>query len=114
MRTMIDKQDWHAFLGDFSRRNAGRPTRLGVFSPSCGNIADYWLEDGLPLVGADASIRPDMCDIELMFGGFTHSIGNVSRLDNIENGPSEEGLDITDRDGTTTVLRFEEGRIRPV
>jgi hypothetical protein len=51
MRTMIDKQDWQAFLGDLSRRNAGRPTRLGVFSPSYGTIADYWLEDGLPLVG---------------------------------------------------------------
>ena len=96
---------WTIFLRFYSNQNVGRPTRLGVFA----NGTDYWLEDGLPLSGIDYEMHGDSLTIQIMIGGqLTHSIKNVKNVQfNFSLDEINDGLDITDNDGRTTILRFE-------
>ena len=108
MRKSIDKTEWTEFVRSYSARNSGRPTRLGVFEFRDGVADDYWIEDGLPLLALDS--YPDQkgkTRIDILFDTYTHSIDGAESLACIDDA-ADHGLDITDDNGKTTVLRFED------
>jgi hypothetical protein len=52
MNAATGQHNWTYFLKFYNEQNKGRATRLGVFE----NENDYWLENGLPLVGISALV----------------------------------------------------------
>lgn len=95
---------WSKFLKDFSEQNGNRPSRLGVFED--GN--DYWIEDGLPFTGIDMDTHSERPTIEIMLKDFTHTVKNVRNLKMyLSLDGDDDGLDITDVEDKTTILRFE-------
>src|SRR5262249_29249456 len=105
------EHEWKQFLKFYTKMFAGRPTRLGVFENENGTAIDFWLEDGLPLVGIDVDADNDRQTIEIMVGDLTHSIKDVKKLTAyFPADSSEDGLDVMDTSGRTTILRFEDGR----
>jgi hypothetical protein len=112
MNAAIKQHEWTKFLKFFSDENNGRPTRLGVFEPKHNALTDYWLESGLPLLGVDIDTRDERPAIQITVGNFTHDATNAVKLEfQFSLSGEEDGLDITDVEGRTTVLRFE---TRPV
>jgi hypothetical protein len=109
MNSATKKQfGWTRFLRFYGEQNQGRPTRLGIFE----NGNDFWIEDGLPLAGIDFDADGGQLTIQIMLGDrMTHTIPDA-RSAKISFSISEmnDGLDISDADGKTTVLRFEDGR----
>ena len=104
MNTAEKQHIWKNFLNLYGEQNLGRATRLGVFEGE----NDYWLENGLPLIGLDIDTHGEMPTIEIMLENFTHTIKNAQKLKmNFGLNGSDDGLDITDADGATTILRFE-------
>jgi hypothetical protein len=96
---------WTRFLRFYGEQNQGRLTRLGVFE----NGNDFWIEDGLPLSGIDFDADHGRLTTQIMIGEqLTHTIPDTRNV-RITFSASEmnDGLDITDADGKTTVLRFE-------
>lgn len=106
---MNDKEkkqlSWTIFLRFYSNQNIGRSTRLGVFE----NGNDYWIEDGLPLNGIDYETDDNSLNLQIMLGDkLTHTIKNVKNVKiNFSLDEINDGLDITDKEGVTTILRFE-------
>jgi hypothetical protein len=97
---------WTNFLKYYSEQNQGRATRLGVFEKG----DDYWIEDGLPLLGIDIDSSGAIPSIEILLGEeLTHSIKDVKNITvNFSLDEVNDGLDITDTEGKTTILRFED------
>lgn len=97
---------WDAFLKYYSGENKGRKTRLGVFDRNGDVVEDYWIEDGLALLGIDAD--PNGKAVEILLDGYSHIVADARSLaaHYFQNG-HEDGLDISDGKGTTTILRFE-------
>lgn len=109
MNTLSVKQEWCDFLKYYGNMNADRSTRIGLFEPGPGGANDYWIEDGLPLKGIDVDFGGPLPVIEIMLEGITHVVRNVQHLRPIYTfDGNEEGMDITTKDGTTTILRFED------
>jgi hypothetical protein len=97
--------NWKQFVRFFNEQNAGRPTRLGVFEDD----DDYWLEDGVPLTGIDVDPREDHPSLQIMLARFTHTVKGVRKLTfHVTVDGNAEGLDITNAEGSTTILRFEQ------
>lgn len=92
------------FLKFYSEENYGRPTRLGIFDKG----TDHWIEDGLPLGGIDFDKHGD--SIEIMLGDLmTHTVKNVKEFKiKFSLNAANDGLDIIDAEGKTTILRFED------
>jgi len=107
MTRIINKTDWTAFMQEYGSRNEGRPTRLGVFEMSTGMANDYWIEDGLPLVGLDVYLNNGSTRVDILFENYTHSIDNAATLVEVDSDGADYGLDISDAEGNTTVMRFE-------
>ena len=105
MNAMTKQYGWTNFLKYYGEQNNGRLTRLGVFE----NGNDSWIEDGLPLIGIDIDAHGEMPTIEIMLGkDFTHTIKGARNIQiNFSFDGNGDGLDITDADGKTTILRFE-------
>ncbi len=111
------KSTWTDFLKLFGTQNHLRPTRLGVFVREGESLHDYWIEDGLPLLGIALEMNGESAPtIEIMLGDksaaadghYTHAIKNVRQIKfeltlNAEN----DGLEIIDAEGKITVLRLE-------
>lgn len=92
----------------YTDQNAGRRTRLGVFEPINGSVADYWLEDGLPLDEVGIHGKNDLPSISISAGEFSHTVKDVIRTKaHYDLAGDEEGLDLIDAAGRTTILRFE-------
>ncbi|MGE3467533.1 MAG: DUF5335 family protein [Pyrinomonadaceae bacterium] len=92
----------------YTEQNKERPTRLGVFKNDSAVVTDYWLEDGLPLVGIDIDTHGDMPAIQIMLREFQHTVKGVTHLRvHFTFDGDEDGLDITNSEGNTTILRFE-------
>ncbi len=106
MKSATKKEfEWTRFLRFYGEQNHGRPTRLGIFE----NGHDFWIEDGLPLSGIDFDAVNGQLTIQIMLGdAMTHTIPDV-RAARVFFSTSEmnDGLDISDSAGKTTVLRFE-------
>ena len=111
MNKLIDEMNWAKFLREYSERNAGRPTRLGVCEMCDGAVEDYWIEDGLPLIAADVYPHHGTIKIDLFFKNYTHSVDAVSELFQINDAGAESGVDIVDAGGKTTVLRIEDWKL---
>lgn len=107
MNQIIDETNWPAFLKEYSVRNEGRPTRLGVFESRDGVANDYWLECDLPLVGLDAYPDKGTTRVDILFNNYTHSIDAAVSLVMINGNGPDHGLDIIDAEGKTTIMRFE-------
>jgi hypothetical protein len=105
--TNLDK-DWTKFLDPFVKHNLSRPTRLGVFQPDAAGMIDYWIESGLPFRGIDIEHRGDDVRVLIIFQKLTHEIDNVATIGiRLSVNDDDEGIDVTERNGTVTVLRFE-------
>jgi len=108
MKATAAKHEWSDFLNFYTQKNAGRPTRLGTFENTNGTIIDYWIEDGLPLTGIDIDTGHDLPIIEIMLGDLTHTVENAKTMTaHFSLNGVEDGIDIVDSVGKTTILRFE-------
>jgi hypothetical protein len=108
MQSTRSAPEWGKFIDVFNSQFRGRETRLGVFESNRRQTTDYWIESGLPLVSLDLDDRGKMPAVEMRVGKLSHRIPNAVRLSFIFSPiGSECGLDVTDSDGRTTVLRFE-------
>lgn len=107
---------WCVFIEEFSKQNRMRPTRLGKIK--AGEVTqDYWLEDGLPLAGIDLDEDGEGGPLlEIMLGSegvkaegnMTHTVAHVRRIRlHLTADGMDDGLDIEDAVGMTTILRFE-------
>jgi hypothetical protein len=107
---------WGVFLEEFNRQNRMRPTRLGKIK-AAEPTEDYWLEDNLPLAGIDLDMKGEGAPrVEIMLGGegdkaegnMTHTVARVQRLRlHLTADGQDDGLEIDDAEGMTTILRFE-------
>jgi len=108
MNSAKTQHSWEAFLKFYSDENKGRKTRLGVFEREGDVVNDYWIEDGLPLAGIDLDPNGELPSIEILLEGYSHSIPDVRRVDvHYSQAVEDDGLDITDERGKTTIFRFE-------
>ena len=108
MNTKQMQHRWRAQLTLFSEENLGRPTRLGVFEPAREGMMDYWLENGLPLLEVVFEEHDGSKSVEIILDGFTHTIRQAKRLELLFGDEPEDGLNVIDAYGRTSVLRFEE------
>lgn len=116
MRNNLEPQCWKAALARFGERNHMRPTRLEVLAPDRNIESDFWLEDGLLLAGIDLEQDGDLGpSVEIMLqtptstsrNHMTHSVAGVRRMQLETADGRDEGLEIEDKEGTVTIMRFE-------
>lgn len=102
------EHEWNKYLKFFSEQNVGRPTRLGVFERTGDSIADYWLESGGKLIGVDLDTAADKLSVQILIGELEHIVTEPQQVQFIlSRSGDEDGFNITDAEGRTTVLRFE-------
>ena len=108
------QHNWRPFVDLFGQTNRSRPTRIAVFEGEPEDWTDDWLEDGLPLTGIDIEERPGKpIALEIMLGTggtrqFTHAVKDVRSLRiTLSATGVNDGLEIGDAEGRTTVLRFD-------
>lgn len=110
MNAVKTQHSWMNFFKFYGEQNAERPTRIGLFETSGGVTNDYWIENGLSFKGLDADFSGRLPVVEVMLEGLTHVVRNVRSIRPIYSfDGNEEGMDITCEDGTTTIVRFENG-----
>jgi Family of unknown function (DUF5335) len=114
MAGFIEQNQWKSFLDDFTKRNQFRATRLEIV----GEIGAQEEGDHLPLVGV--SFEPkgsDAGSVIIVLGGETtkdprhleHLISKVERIAPIIGQTGlEDGLGFEDREGSKTLLIFEQ------
>jgi hypothetical protein len=115
MKREAQQDGWSVFIEEFTRQNRMRPTRLGEIK--AGEVMeDYWLEDGLPLAGIDLDTHGKGAPaLEIMLGGeggtgnnMTHTVDRVHKIKlQLTVDGQDDGLEIEDAGGVTTILRFE-------
>jgi len=123
MRKTIEPSDWQRTLTDFGERNKMRSTRLEVFGAAREVESDFWLEDGLLLAGITLEMdRGRGATVEIMlqapapatYGHMTHTIAGMKRLAiDKANGP-DEALELEDKDGVVTIVRFESEGVKVI
>ena len=93
-----------------------RPTRLEILRPDREVASDYWLEDGLLLTGIVLDVHGDRSPkIEIMLQAptgtnkshMTHIVAGVKRVELETRDGRDEILEIEDREGAITIMRFE-------
>lgn len=100
------RYNWKSIFKFFADENGGRLTRLGVFEGG----DDYWIESGLPLTGIVVDERGELPAVEIVLGDYTHTVRNAMEAKIVlSHSGEEDGLDIKDSAGATTILRFEDG-----
>jgi hypothetical protein len=105
----IDKDQWSAFLAEFTRENRGAHTRLEVLGPDVG----YQVEtENRPFDGISADIKDAECAVWITFGSkvedhMTHGIQNVTAI-RVRRPVGELGaaVEVVAQDGTTTLLEL--------
>ena len=116
MRKNIEPLSWQTDLAAFGKRNIMRPTRLEVLGPAREVESDFWLEDGLLLAGIDLDLKEDGgSSIEIMLQApagsarnhMTHTVTGVKRVALETTAGSDETLEIEDKEGAVTIMRFE-------
>ena len=108
MNSVKTRHSWEVFLKFYSEQNKGSKTRRGVFEREGDVTNDYWIEDGLALVGIDLDPNGELPTVEILLEGYSHSISGVRSLDvHYSQAAGDDGLDITDLLGKTTLFRFE-------
>lgn len=108
MKATTKQHEWAKYLRFFSEQNTGRLTRLGVFERNGDVVTDYWLESGLPLEGIDIDTRGERRSVQITVGNYTHEVKEAVKLVfHFSYNGDEDGIDVSDDNGRTTVLRFE-------
>ena len=117
MRADVKRSEWPTFLQEFGERNKMRPTRLEVTSKSGEVSTDFWLEDGLPLMGTSLdSDGEDAPHVHIMLDGdtshdarhLTHAVARVRRVGREAGDIGRDiALEVEDEGGSVTILRFE-------
>ncbi|NOT46832.1 MAG: DUF5335 family protein [Acidobacteria bacterium] len=107
MNTAARQHNWASFLKFYTKQNRGRPTRLGLFEHQSDGFNDYWLEAGLRFEGIDVDTRSETPNIEIVLENYEHTVAGVKELKANFSTDDNEGLDIVDSEGNTTLLRFE-------
>lgn len=108
MNATKTQHNWASFLEFYSEQNKGRKTRLGVFENAGDVVNDYWIEDGLSLLGVDVEVNGDVPAIEIRLDSYSHSVNDARSLKvHYSFEGDEDGIDITGNDGKITILRFE-------
>lgn len=116
MRNKIEPARWQTNLTAFGERNNMRPTRLGVLGKDREMVSDFWLEDGSLLAGIDLDMDGDGTpSVEIMLQApvgttknhMTHTVAGVKRVELETTDGRDEGLEIEDREGAITIMRFE-------
>jgi hypothetical protein len=109
MNTAQKQRNWDHRIAAFNEENIGRPTRLGVFERLEHGLNDYWLESGRSFKGVTVEDRNGKLAAEILLDGYAHLIHAAAKLELIYDiEGSEDGMNIHDTDGRTTILRFEE------
>lgn len=116
MKSEIERNQWAAYLNDFSRRNEGRPARVEVVGEEIGA---HEAGRHLPLVGVSFEAKgSEEGDVVITFAGqttadarhFTRRIDSVTSvvpLPGEGEGEQDEALEVESADGTRTILVFE-------
>ena len=116
MRKNIKPLSWQQDLTNFGERNKMRPTRLEVLGRPKEVESDFWLEDGMLFTGMalemDAARGPS---VEIMLQApaaqtrdhLTHSVTGVRRVMLETVSGRDEVLEIEDKEGAVTIMRFE-------
>ena len=116
MRNKIESSTWQTNLSRFGERNNMRPTRLEILGSDREVASDYWLEDGLLLTGIVLDVNGDRSpNIEIMLQAplgtnkshMTHTVAGVRRVELETSDGRDEVLEIEDREGAITIMRFE-------
>jgi hypothetical protein len=117
MKEKLEMNKWGESLNRFSEINRNRPTRLEVIG-QIGNLErDYWMEDGLPLMGIDVDMKGENSPrVQIMLASrkdadashLTHVVSKAKTVV-VELGYEGQfdGLQIEDTNGAKTILRFE-------
>lgn len=104
MQSAASKFNWKSMLLFFAKENLGRMTRLGIFE----GADDFWIESGLPLTAIVVNERGELPSVELVLGDYTHAVNDAMEARIVlSHSGEEDGLNITDSKGRTTLLRFE-------
>jgi len=116
MRKNIEPSSWQTNLSDFGKRNNLRSTRLEVLAPDREVVSDFWLEDGLLFAGIAVEMDGDRgSSVQIMLqapagathGHMTHTVAGVKRVDLDTAAGRDEALEIEDKEGAVTIMRFE-------
>ena len=108
MDTTKQHSHWLKFLDVFNEQFNGRATRLGMFEQADRVTNDFWIEDGLPLVVVELDTRRPKPTIRIDFGNYSHEISGILKVAiKLSASGEEDGIDILDEHGKTTVLRIE-------
>ena len=115
MREEINCDAWDETVRDLNAHNFQRATRLEVIG-EIGDVArDYWLEQGVPLLGLSLETTgtdSPRCEIMLGYsvagaGHLTHIVSQVCSLVTERNHEGQtDALELRDAGGRTTILRF--------
>ena len=99
---------WEKFIRVFDEENRGRISRLGMFESHSDVVDDYWIKGGEPFTGMKLDLSGDLPAVEITVGDYVHPVHKLTHV-SFRFGISgeEDGVDITDANGRTTVLRFE-------
>lgn len=101
---------WAAYINFFNQQNCGRPTRIGVFESTNSGTTDYWLENGLPLIGLDVDWHDGTPTVQMSLEGMSRSVKNATQIGfKLSTSGDEDGVDVIDLAGNTVVLRFNDG-----
>jgi hypothetical protein len=115
MRRKIEPLGWQRSLSELGKRNSMRPTRLEVLGPDREVVSDFWLEDGLLLEGITMEMDRDRGPtVEIMLRAsagatshMTHTVAGVKRLAIDRTSDPDDALEVEDKEGTLTIMRFE-------
>lgn len=108
MNTAARQHKWANFLKFYTEQNQGRLTRLGLFEHQSDGFNDYWLEAGLRFEGIDIDAHGETPTVEIVLENFEHTVREVKEMKaNFSLDEDNDGLDIVDSQGNTTILRFE-------
>lgn len=108
MKAVTKQHGWSSFLKFYTGQNKDRPTRLGVFEKQADIYNDYWLEAGLRFTGIDVDTHGETPAVQILLGDFTHTVNGARTLKiHLSLDGDEDGIDITDAEGKTSILRFE-------
>jgi hypothetical protein len=109
MRANKEYSHWQELIDVINRSFKGRPTRLGLFERADDIVSDYWIESGLPFAAISLDSGSELPALEIELERYQHKVEKILRLAiKLSASGEEDGLDILDADGQTTVLRFEE------
>ena len=123
MRKTIEPSDWQKTLADFGERNKMRSTRLEVLGAAKEVESDFWLEDGLQLAGITLEMDQEGgATVEIMLQGptaalqghMTHTITGVRNLVMDSANGVDEVLELEDKEGAVTIMRFESEGVKVI